>query len=135
MKVKLCKCPFSPKTCIIYVSRLCRLFLSGPIRYILIATPSWYDKIYRRPLIAAMIAGAWLFSFGMMTPSLVGVWGQLGLKEVTFSCTILRGNDGKSPKKFLFIFGFLIPCLTIIVSYTCIFIKVRQSRKNVRSHR
>ena len=104
-------------------------------RYILIASPSWYDKIYRRPLIVLMILGSWLFSFLMMTPPLIGVWGDLGLNAETFSCTILPGEDGKSPKKFFFAFGFLIPCLTIIVSYTCIFIKVRQSRRNVMAHR
>ena len=104
-------------------------------RYILIASPSLYDKIYQRPLIAAMIAGSWLFAFGLMAPPLAGVWGRLGLKESTFSCTILRGDDGRSPKKLLFAFGFLLPCLAIVVSYTCIFIKVRQSRNNVRAHR
>jgi len=99
----------------------------------LIASPSWYDKIYRKCNIAAMILGTWIFSFLMMTPPLLGVWGDLGLKEATFSCTILS-RDGKSPKKFFFAFGFIIPCLTIIISYSCIFIKVRQSRRNVLAH-
>ncbi|XP_046463209.1 protein trapped in endoderm-1-like [Daphnia pulex] len=103
-------------------------------RYILIASPSWYDKIYRRPLIVLMILGSWLFSFLMMTPPLLGIWGDLGLNPATFSCTILPGENGKSPKKFFFAFGFLIPCLTIIVSYTCIFVKVKQSRRNVMAH-
>ncbi|KAK4030189.1 hypothetical protein OUZ56_023165 [Daphnia magna] len=103
-------------------------------RYILIASPSWYDKIYRRPFIVLMILSSWLFSFLMMTPPLLGIWGDLGLNPATFSCTILPGEDGKSPKKFFFAFGFLIPCLTIIVSYTCIFIKVKQSRRNVMAH-
>ena len=103
-------------------------------RYILITSPSWYDKIYRKCNIIAMIVGMWLFSFLMMTPPLLGIWGDLGLKEATFSCTILS-KEGKSPKKFFFAFGFIIPCLTIIISYSCIFIKVRQSRRNVLAHR
>jgi len=102
-------------------------------RYILIASPSWYDKIYRKSNIIIMIVGTWFFSFLMMVPPLLGIWGDLGLKEATFSCTILS-KDGKSPKKFFFSFGFLIPCLTIIISYSCIFFKVRQSRRNVLSH-
>lgn len=102
-------------------------------RYILITSPSWYDKIYRKCNIIAMIVGMWLFSFLMMTPPLLGIWGDLGLKEATFSCTILS-KEGKSPKKFFFAFGFIIPCLTIIISYSCIFIKVRQSRRNVLAH-
>jgi hypothetical protein len=36
-----------------------------------------------------MIAFVWMFSFGMMVPPLVEVWGSLGLHEPTFSCTIL----------------------------------------------
>jgi hypothetical protein len=81
-----------------------------------------------------MILGSWLFSFLMMTPPLLGIWGDLGLNPATFSCTILPGENGKSPKKF-FAFGFLITCVTVIVSYTCIFIKVKQSRCNVMAHR
>ena len=44
-----------------------------------------------------------------------------------------RRND-HSPKKFLMIFGFLMPCIVIIACYSAIFLKVRQSRKNVQSH-
>ncbi|EFX79970.1 hypothetical protein DAPPUDRAFT_244168 [Daphnia pulex] len=88
------------------------------------ASPSWYDKIYLRPLIVLMILGSWLFSFLMMMPPLLGIWNDLGLNPATFSCTILPGENGKSPKKF-FAFGFLITCVTVIVSYTCIFIKPR----------
>ena len=55
------------------------------------------------------------------------VWGTLGLDSATFSCTILK-KDGKSPKKFLFIFGFLLPCIAIILCYSAIFYRVRQSR-------
>ena len=55
------------------------------------------------------------------------MWGTLGLDSATFSCTILK-KDGKSPKKFLFIFGFLLPCIAIILCYSAIFYRVRQSR-------
>ena len=37
-------------------------------------------------------------------------------------------KDGKSPKKFFFIFGFLLPCIAIILCYSAIFYRVRQSR-------
>ncbi|KAF4532827.1 hypothetical protein B566_EDAN002678 [Ephemera danica] len=91
-------------------------------RYILIACHSLYDRLYTKRYIFLMILFAWLFSFSMMIPPLVGAWGQLGLDPPTFSCTILR-KDGASPKKFFFIFGFLLPCLVIIVSYSCIYWK------------
>lgn len=57
---------------------------------------------------------------------LVKLWGELGYASETFSCTILRGADGRSPKKFIFSVGFLLPCFIIIVSYSCIFNTVRK---------
>ncbi|XP_046406107.1 protein trapped in endoderm-1 [Ischnura elegans] len=102
-------------------------------RYILIACRSYYDRLYTRKYIALMLAFAWLFSFSMMVPPLAGYWGQFGLHAPTFSCTILKKN-GLSPKKFLFVFGFFLPCVVIITSYTCIYWKVRQSRLNLQSY-
>lgn len=102
-------------------------------RYILINHHRIYDKIYSKRHIALMIAFCWLFSFSMLLPTLTKTWGQFGLHDETFSCTILK-LEGKSPKKFLFVFGFLLPCIVIIVSYSCIFYKVRQSRKNIAAH-
>jgi len=102
-------------------------------RYILIACHANYSRIYSHLNIFLMIAFVWIFSFGMMVPPLLEIWGTLGLDEQTFSCTILKRND-QSPKKFLMIFGFLMPCVVIIACYSAIFLKVRQSRKNVQSH-
>ena len=45
-----------------------------------------------------------------------------------------RDSKGKSPKKFLMCFGFVMPCIVIIVCYSAIFAKVRQSRRNVQTH-
>ncbi|KAK2721873.1 protein trapped in endoderm-1-like [Artemia franciscana] len=102
-------------------------------RFVLISSPSWYDKIYKAKHNLVMIAGIWLFSFGILLPTMFDSWGTFGLDAPTFSCTILK-KDGKSPKKFLFAFGFLMPCIVIIFSYTCIYIKVRRSRLNILSH-
>ncbi|XP_071442866.1 protein trapped in endoderm-1-like [Hetaerina americana] len=102
-------------------------------RYILIACHSFYDKLYTGKYITLMLIFAWLFSFSMMVPPLAGYWGQFGLHPPTFSCTILKKN-GHSPKKFLFVFGFFLPCAVIIMSYTCIYWKVRRSRLNLQSY-
>ena len=40
-----------------------------------------------------MVAGVWIFSFGLLVPPLLEVWGTLGLDPPTFSCTILRYNN------------------------------------------
>ncbi|XP_042873900.1 protein trapped in endoderm-1-like [Penaeus japonicus] len=102
-------------------------------RYILISHHGLYDRVYRRRYIVLMIAFVWLFSFGMMVPPLAGVWGRLGLDPPSFSCTILK-NNGSSPKKFLFLFGFLLPMIAIIGCYSAIYYKVRQSRLNLAAH-
>lgn len=66
-------------------------------------------------------------------PPLLGIWGQLGLHQSTFSCTILE-KDGKSPKKFIFLAGFVLPCIVIIISYICIYLKVKSSTRKLRKH-
>lgn len=68
-----------------------------------------------------------------MMPPLFGVWGTLGLDKSTFSCTILK-KDGRSIKKFLFVVGFLLPCVVIITSYTCIYCIVRRQRQKLNKH-
>lgn len=103
-------------------------------RYILISCHSLYDKLYTPRYICLMLVFAWVFSFSMMIPPLVEVWGRLGLDPPTFSCTILKKN-GKSPKKMLFVLGFILPCVVIILSYTCIYWKVRQSQRNLQAHK
>ena len=98
-------------------------------RYVLITYHGRYNYIYSKTNIVLMIFGVWMFSFGMILPPLLELWGTLGLDEATFSCTILK-KDGKSPKKFFFIFGFLLPCIAIILCYSAIFYRVRQSRSD-----
>jgi len=73
-----------------------------------------------------MIYFCWIFSFGLMLLPLFGVWGKFGYRSSTFSCTILRDESGRSPKKFLFIIGFLLPITMIIICYTIIWIHVRK---------
>ncbi|XP_065341282.1 protein trapped in endoderm-1 [Cloeon dipterum] len=102
-------------------------------RYILIACNGMYDLFYSRWCIVLQIVFAWAFSFSIMVPPLVDAWGTLGYHAPTFSCTILR-KDGGSPKKFLFVFGFLLPCVVIILSYGCIYSKVKCSRKKLQAH-
>lgn len=80
-----------------------------------------------------MLIAIWTISFSLLLPPLLGIWGTLGLDPATFSCTILK-KDGSSPKKFLFVLGFVIPCVVISVSYLCIYWRVRKSRKNLEAH-
>ncbi|XP_011868593.1 PREDICTED: protein trapped in endoderm-1 [Vollenhovia emeryi] len=102
-------------------------------RYILISQSDIYSQLYTSRGITLMLIVIWTLSFLMLLPPLLGIWGTLGLDSATFSCTILRKN-GSSPKKFLFVLGFIVPCVVISVSYLCIYWRVRQSRKNLEAH-
>lgn len=102
-------------------------------RYILIACHRLYAQIYRTKYITLQLVFVWAVSFLLLLPPILEVWGKMGLDEITFSCTILK-KDGKSIKKTLFLIGFLLPCLVIITSYTCIYITVLRQRRKMRSH-
>lgn len=102
-------------------------------RYTLIAYYDMYAQIYTTTKIWIQLLLIWIVSFGFMIPPLLGIWGQLGLEKNTFSCTILPKN-GQSPKKALFVFGFALPCVAIIVSYSCIYWRVRQSKRKLEGH-
>lgn len=69
----------------------------------------------------------WGIAFALMVLPLFEIWGKLGLDEATFSCTILKKN-GTSPKKLFFLVGFVLPCFVIILSYSCIYRKVKKQR-------
>ncbi|XP_017785467.1 PREDICTED: protein trapped in endoderm-1 [Nicrophorus vespilloides] len=103
-------------------------------RYVLISCNQYYSRLYSKISIYAQLAFIWTISFVILLPPLLGVWGDLGLNKTTFSCTILKNENG-SPKDAIFIVGFVLPCVVIITSYSCIFWKVRASRKNLEAHR
>ncbi|GAB1863173.1 Gustatory receptor trehalose 1 [Camponotus japonicus] len=102
-------------------------------RYVLISQSDIYNQLYTSRGITLMLIAIWTLSFLMLLPPLLGIWGTLGLDSATFSCTILKKN-GSSPKKFLFVLGFVVPCVVISVSYLCIYWRVRSSRKNLEAH-
>ncbi|XP_044256438.1 protein trapped in endoderm-1-like [Tribolium madens] len=102
-------------------------------RYVLISYHQYYNQLYSKVSIWLQLLCTWGFAFLIMLPSLLGVWGQLGLNPSTFSCTILE-KDGKSPKKILFLIAFVLPCVVIISSYSCIFWRVQKSRRKLKAH-
>ncbi|XP_065157952.1 G-protein coupled receptor moody-like isoform X2 [Atheta coriaria] len=103
-------------------------------RYILIAYPNVYPQIYTKTKVALYIAAIWIFSYGLMMPTFLGVWGTFGRDDKLGTCSINRDANGRSPKVALFMFGFAMPCLVIIISYANIYWVVRQSQKRVAQH-
>lgn len=102
-------------------------------RYVLISYHQYYSQFYSKTSIWIQLISIWSFAFLLMLPPLLGVWGTLGLHPPTFSCTILD-KDGISPKKFVFLLGFFLPCIVIIIAYSCIYYSVRKSRKKISAH-
>jgi hypothetical protein len=50
-----------------------------------------------RTHILLMVILVWIFSFGLLLPPLLELWGSLGLDTPTFSCTILRYTPPSPP--------------------------------------
>lgn len=74
-----------------------------------------------------MVASTWLCGFGALVATWFGRWGRFGLDPAIGSCSILRDQHGHSPKIFLFLVAFVIPCIAIVVCYARIFYIVRKT--------
>ncbi|XP_026837878.1 G-protein coupled receptor moody isoform X2 [Drosophila erecta] len=96
-------------------------------RYIIIAHPRQYPRIYQRRYLALMVAGTWVTTFSIMIPTWRGVWGIFGLDVSIGSCSIMHDRYGRSPKEFLFIAAFMVPCICIVICYARIFLLVRKA--------
>lgn len=84
-------------------------------------------RIYQRRYLGLMIAGTWITAFSIMIPTWRGVWGRFGLDTSIGSCSILLDKNGHTPKEFLFIAAFVVPCICIVVCYARILYLVRKA--------
>ncbi|XP_051173490.1 G-protein coupled receptor moody isoform X2 [Leptopilina boulardi] len=113
------------------------LLLVGAItvnRYIMITHHNIYNRVYKKHWIALMILSCWLFSYGMQIPTLVGAWGKFAYDPNLETCSIIRDERGYTSKTFLFITGFVIPCIVIVKCYAKIFWVVHSSEARMRKH-
>lgn len=79
-----------------------------------------------------MVASTWLCGFGALVATWLGKWGRFGLDPGIGSCSILPDQYGHSPKVFLFLVAFVIPCIAIVVCYARIFYIVRKTAMKSR---
>ncbi|CAL1675571.1 unnamed protein product [Lasius platythorax] len=103
-------------------------------RYIMIAHHAIYSRVYKKYWIAAMIIFCWLFSYGMQIPTLLGIWGKFDYDSNLETCSIVKDRHGHTSKTFLFVMGFLIPCVVIVGCYAKIFWVVHKSESRMRKH-
>lgn len=103
-------------------------------RYILIAWPQLYQTIYTKTKVFAYISLIWLFSYGLQIPTLLGIWGVYGMDEKLGTCSINPDENGHSSKTALFVIGFALPCVIIVICYASIYWVVRTSHKKLQQH-
>ncbi|KAG5898605.1 hypothetical protein JTB14_020981 [Gonioctena quinquepunctata] len=103
-------------------------------RYILIAWPHLYQTVYTKIKVAIYISLIWTFSYGLQIPTLLGVWGTYGMDDKLGTCSINPDEHGHSSKTFLFVIGFALPCVVIVICYAKIYWVVRQSHKKLQQH-
>ncbi|XP_076396179.1 G-protein coupled receptor moody isoform X2 [Megachile rotundata] len=89
-------------------------------RYVMIGHPTLYRT-------------TWIVAFGVLIVTWFGNWGRFGLDTAIGSCSILPDKNGRSPKEFLFVVAFLIPCIAIVVCYARIFYIVRKTASKSRT--
>ncbi|CAD0197873.1 unnamed protein product [Chrysodeixis includens] len=102
-------------------------------RYVMISHPRLYPKLYRRQYLAVMVASTWAFSFGALIATWLEKWGRFGLDPTIGSCSILPDKNNRSPKEFLFVGAFMLPCLAIVICYARIFCIVREAARKSRA--
>lgn len=89
-------------------------------------------RLYRKQYLGLMVASTWLCGFGALVATWFGKWGRFGLDPGIGSCSILPDRYGHSPKVFLFLVAFVIPCIAIVVCYAKIFYIVRKTAMKSR---
>ncbi|ENN71885.1 hypothetical protein YQE_11422, partial [Dendroctonus ponderosae] len=109
-------------------------FIAQYSQYILIAWPQCYAKIYTKTKVILYISLIWVFSYGLQVPTLLGQWGVYGMDERLGTCSIKPDANGSSSKTALFIIGFALPSVIIVLCYSNIFWVVRQSHKRLAQH-
>ena len=91
------------------------------------------QRLYKTKFLIPMVLAIWIIAFGLLVVTWFERFGRFGLDPVIGSCTILPDINGRSPKEFLFVLAFLIPCLAITVCYARIFYIVRETASKSRS--
>ncbi|XP_076753031.1 G-protein coupled receptor moody [Xylocopa sonorina] len=104
-------------------------------RYIMIGHPRIYPRLYKPKYLVPMVLSTWIIAFGFLIVTWFGRWGRFGLDVAIGSCSILRDVNGRSPKEFLFVVAFLIPCIAIVVCYARIFYIVRKTAHKSRKRK
>ena len=69
----------------------------------------------------------WMIPLCALIPPMTGTYGIISLEEYTQSCTIVKDDEGRSPKIFLANLFFYIPCTVMMICNFIILVKIKLS--------
>ncbi|KAK4309929.1 hypothetical protein Pmani_018482 [Petrolisthes manimaculis] len=102
-------------------------------RCILIAVPKKYPTIFTTKKTLLLIATIWTLSIVVMLVPLLGAYGSFTYNEETDECDFDdTGRFGNGPRKVFLALGSILPCIVVVVSYSYIYYKARQSSAKMR---
>ncbi|XP_028050864.1 G-protein coupled receptor moody [Monomorium pharaonis] len=104
-------------------------------RYVMIGHPGLYPTLYKTKYLIPMVVAIWIVAFGLLIVTWFERFGRFGLDPAIGSCSILPDVNGRSPKEFLFVLAFLVPCFAIIICYARIFYIVRETASKSRGRK
>ncbi|XP_051517483.1 opsin-5-like [Myxocyprinus asiaticus] len=116
---------------------LSNLTVLSCVCWLKVCCPSYGNKF--SPLHAfLLVVGVWCYAAVFAVGPLSG-WGQYGSEPYGTACCIdWHAPSYSTPAMiyiiFLFFFCYIVPCTIIILSYTLIFVTVRESQHAVRQH-
>lgn len=95
--------------------------------------PSFSEKLFTRFKSKLIIVFfCWLVPMIMLLPSLFRFYGQHGMNCKSRSCTILRDENGKSPKNFFLASGLMVPGIVLVIANALIYYKVNNAQVATR---
>ncbi|KAK7792095.1 hypothetical protein R5R35_010395 [Gryllus longicercus] len=71
--------------------------------------------------LGCMVVGVWVLPLALLAPTWAGRWGRFDLDAAVGSCSIMKDDQGRSPKEVLFVVAFLLPAAAIALCYARIF--------------
>lgn len=102
-------------------------------RYVAVAHPQKCHDIFTRRSATAMIVFCVLLPFALLTPTLLGAWGEFGYYPTNAGCDFAEKN-GQNPKILLLVILALLTVPTSVVCYLAILVKSWKSRKRFARH-
>ncbi|KAJ8720307.1 hypothetical protein PYW07_012350 [Mythimna separata] len=97
-------------------------------RYVIVCHPLLYPKLYTRRTISLIIFIIWAAAMAMFMAPNFGAMGRFDLEPNEGFCTMMPDLHGTSPKN-IFVIGFALPYITIVLCYARIWWVVKAAKK------